>query len=132
MTKNVTIEAQLTGYKQTKSETQNVGTKFQHYVLIEYPIGQANQALLSKIQQMKFSAHKRLQTLQWQSLRLKLKRKEAAPKFQNGGEADANQDNKITAGELHSYVQTNVIQQSSGSQTPGYKGDADRELVQFQ
>ena len=51
VTKNVTIEAQLTGYKQTKSETQNVGTKFQHYVLIEYPIGQANQALLSKIQQ---------------------------------------------------------------------------------
>ena len=51
VTKNVTIEAQLTGYKQTKSETQNVGTKFQHYVLIEYPIGQANQALLNKIQQ---------------------------------------------------------------------------------
>ncbi len=51
VTKNVTIEAKLTGYKQTKSETQNVGTKFQHYVLIEYPIGQANQALLNKIQQ---------------------------------------------------------------------------------
>ena len=29
------------------------------------------------------------------------------------GEADANNDNEITAGELHSYVQTNVIQQSS-------------------
>ena len=27
------------------------------------------------------------------------------------GEADANNDNEITAGELHSYVQTNVIQQ---------------------
>ena len=51
VTRNVTIEAQLTGYKQTKSESQNVGTKFQHYVLIEYPIGQANQALLNKIQQ---------------------------------------------------------------------------------
>ena len=51
VTKNVTVEAQLTGYKQTKSETQKVGTKFQHYVLIEYPIGQANQALLNKIQQ---------------------------------------------------------------------------------
>ena len=48
------------------------------------------------------------------------------------GEADANQDNKITAGELHSYVQTNVIQQSSGSQTPELQGDADRVLVQFQ
>lgn len=51
VTKNVTIEAQLIGYKQTKSETQNVGTKFWHYVLVEYPIGQANQALLNKIQQ---------------------------------------------------------------------------------
>ncbi len=47
------------------------------------------------------------------------------------GEADANQDNKITAGELHSYVQTNVIKQSSGSQTPELQGDADRVLVQF-
>ena len=48
------------------------------------------------------------------------------------GEADANQDNRITAGELHSYVRTNVIQQSSGSQTPELQGDANRVLVQFQ
>ena len=48
------------------------------------------------------------------------------------GEADVNQDNKITAGELHSYVQTNVIQQSSGSQTPELQGDTNRVLVQFQ
>ena len=48
------------------------------------------------------------------------------------GEADANQDNKITAGELHSYVHANVIQQSSGSQTPELQGDADRVLVKFQ
>ena len=48
------------------------------------------------------------------------------------GEADANNDNEITAGELHSYVQTNVIQQSSGSQTPELQGDADRVLVHFQ
>ena len=48
------------------------------------------------------------------------------------GEADTNQDNKITAGELHSYVQTNVIQQSSCSQTPELQGDADRVLVLFQ
>jgi hypothetical protein len=48
------------------------------------------------------------------------------------GEADTNQDNKITAGELHSYVQKNVIQQSSGSQTPELQGDANRVLVQFQ
>ena len=48
------------------------------------------------------------------------------------GEADSNQDNQITAGELHSYVQQNVIQQSSGSQTPGIQGDIDRVLVRFQ
>ena len=48
------------------------------------------------------------------------------------GEADSNQDNKITAGELHSYVQSNVVQQSSGSQTPELQGDENRVLVQFQ
>ena len=48
------------------------------------------------------------------------------------GDADANQDNQITAGELHAYVQQNVIQQSSGSQTPQLQGDADRVLVRFQ
>ena len=35
-------------------------------------------------------------------------------------------------GELPSYVQTNVIQQSSGSQTPELQGNADRVLVRFQ
>ncbi len=48
------------------------------------------------------------------------------------GEADSNQDNQITAGELHTYVQQNVIQQSSGSRTPELQGDADRVLVRFQ
>jgi len=48
------------------------------------------------------------------------------------GEADKNSDNKITAGELHEYVQRNVVQQSSGSQTPDLQGDANRVLVQFQ
>ena len=48
------------------------------------------------------------------------------------GDADANQDNRITAGELHTYVQQNVIQQSSGSQTPELQGDTDRVLVRFQ
>ena len=48
------------------------------------------------------------------------------------GDADANQDNQITARELHAYVQQNVIQQSSGSQTPELQGDADRVLVRFQ
>ncbi|MDC1001768.1 caspase family protein [Alphaproteobacteria bacterium] len=48
------------------------------------------------------------------------------------GEADKNRDNKITAGELHQYVQQNVVQQSSGSQTPELQGDAERVLVRFQ
>ena len=48
------------------------------------------------------------------------------------GVADTNQDNKITAGELHSYVKANVLQQSSDSQTPQLQGDADRVLVRFQ
>ena len=47
------------------------------------------------------------------------------------GEADTNQDNKITAGELHAYVERNVDQQSSGRQTPELQGVADRVLVQF-
>ena len=40
-------------------------------------------------------------------------------------------DNKITARELHAYVEQNVVQQSSGSQTPELQGDKDRVLVQF-
>ena len=47
------------------------------------------------------------------------------------GNADANNDNKITARELHAYVEQNVVQQSSGSQTPELQGDKDRVLVQF-
>jgi uncharacterized caspase-like protein len=48
------------------------------------------------------------------------------------GDADANNDNQITAGELHQYVQQNVVQQSSGSQTPELQGDAERVLVRFE
>jgi len=48
------------------------------------------------------------------------------------GDADINNDKKITAGELHSYIQSNVIQQSNGSQTPELQGDAGRVLVRFQ
>ena len=48
------------------------------------------------------------------------------------GDADANQDNQITAGELHAFVHKNVIHQSSGGQTPELQGDADRVLVRFQ
>ena len=47
------------------------------------------------------------------------------------GDADANNDNKITARELHAYIEQNVVQQSSGSQTPELQGDKDRVLVQF-
>ncbi len=47
------------------------------------------------------------------------------------GDADSNNDNKITARELHAYVEQNVVQQSSGSQTPELQGDKDRVLVQF-
>ena len=47
------------------------------------------------------------------------------------GDADANNDNKITAQELHNYIKENVTQQSSGSQTPELQGDKDRVLVQF-
>ena len=47
------------------------------------------------------------------------------------GDADTNNDNNITARELHIYVEQNVVQQSSGSQTPELQGDKDRVLVQF-
>lgn len=49
ITKNVTIEAKLAGYKQIQAEAQNVGSKFQVYILLEYPIGQANQTLVNQI-----------------------------------------------------------------------------------
>jgi hypothetical protein len=51
ITKNVTIEAKLAGYKQVQAEAQNIGSKYQIYVLVEYPIGQANQALVNQIKQ---------------------------------------------------------------------------------
>ena len=51
VSKNVIREARLTGYRELQAETQNIGSKYQHYVLLEYPIGKANQALLNKIKQ---------------------------------------------------------------------------------
>jgi uncharacterized caspase-like protein len=39
---------------------------------------------------------------------------------------------QIAADELHAYVVQNVVQQSSGSQTPKLQGDASRVLVRFQ
>ena len=47
------------------------------------------------------------------------------------GVADSNQDNKITALELHEYVKENVWQQSSNKQLPELQGDAERVLVRF-
>ena len=48
------------------------------------------------------------------------------------GDADTNGDKQITAGELHAYVKSNVIQQSNGTQTPELQGDENRVLVRFQ
>ena len=48
------------------------------------------------------------------------------------GVADSNQENKITALELHEYVKENVWQQSSNKQLPELQGDANRVLVRFQ
>ncbi len=48
------------------------------------------------------------------------------------GDADANNDNQITAGELHSFVTDKVERQSGFKQTPDLQGDADRVLVRFQ
>jgi len=48
------------------------------------------------------------------------------------GYADADNDNKITAGELHAYVRENVQAKSNKNQTPDFEGDADRVLVRFQ
>ncbi len=48
------------------------------------------------------------------------------------GEADADKNNEITAGELHEYVEQNVWQQSSNTQLPQIQGNRDRVLVRFQ
>ena len=51
VTKNTTIQAKLIGYKQIKSDAFSLNDKYKFYVLIEYPIGKANQALLNQIKQ---------------------------------------------------------------------------------
>jgi branched-chain amino acid transport system substrate-binding protein len=45
------------------------------------------------------------------------------------GEADANQDGKISAGELHMYVRESVGRFSAGAQTPTMLGDAGRWVL---
>ena len=49
VTKNTTIEAELLGYKQTKTAVMDINGKYKFYVLLEYPIGKANETLLNKI-----------------------------------------------------------------------------------
>ena len=49
VTKNISVETKLTGYKQKKTEVLSIDGKYQFYILLEYPIGQANQALLNQI-----------------------------------------------------------------------------------
>ena len=47
------------------------------------------------------------------------------------GDADSNQDNRITAGELHQFVKKNVLRQSADKQTPELQGNASKILVTF-
>ena len=50
------------------------------------------------------------------------------------GDADANNDKKITNGELHSYIQSNVTRQAirlGREQTPQLQGDEEKVLVEF-
>ena len=47
------------------------------------------------------------------------------------GGADANNDNKITARELHAFIKDKVERQSQYRQTPELQGDKDRVLVKF-
>ena len=47
------------------------------------------------------------------------------------GDADSNQDGRITAGELHQFVKENVLRQSADKQTPELQGNANRVLVTF-
>jgi len=48
------------------------------------------------------------------------------------GDADGNSDNKITAGELHTFVKENVDRYSAGSQTPQIQGNKNAVLVRFE
>ena len=47
------------------------------------------------------------------------------------GGADPNNDNKITARELHAFIKDKVERQAQFWQTPELQGDKDRVLVQF-
>ena len=47
------------------------------------------------------------------------------------GHADKNEDNKISSGELNSYIQENVLKQTSGSQKPDLVGNFNKILIDF-
>ena len=47
------------------------------------------------------------------------------------GHADKNEDNKISSGELNSYIQENVLKQTSGSQKPDLIGNFNKILIDF-
>ena len=49
VTKNISVETKLTGYRQKKTEVFSIDGKYQFYILLEYPVGQANQALIDQI-----------------------------------------------------------------------------------
>ena len=49
VTKNTTVEAKLLGYKQINTAVISMQGKYQFYVLLEYPIGKANQTLINQI-----------------------------------------------------------------------------------
>ena len=51
VSRNLIPETTLVGYKQTQSKVFNENGKFRFYTLLEYPIGDANKALLNQIKQ---------------------------------------------------------------------------------
>ena len=47
------------------------------------------------------------------------------------GEADVDQNGKVTASEVYEYTRKNVNRLSSGTQTPQFQSDGERVLVTF-
>ena len=48
-TQNTIVQAKLIGYSQKETETQAIGTKYRHYILLEYPHGAANNAFMDEL-----------------------------------------------------------------------------------
>jgi len=49
VTMNVIKEANIVGFKEYKSKTIGIGSKYRTYYVMEYPIGKANKILISQI-----------------------------------------------------------------------------------